>query len=102
MSGSIQRTVPLRSARASPSTTGWITASTDQEKAIMRTCLNTSGLVSAVLLPATLLTVLLVGIAFFEWHADVERRAAPIKHEIAQNFSEKWGRCDVAAKWDAS
>lgn len=61
---------------------------------------TTTELVSAVLLPAALLTVPLVALAFLSWQAEVDRREAPIKREIAQNFAAKWGRCDLAAKWD--
>ena len=66
----------------------------------MRTYRAKPDLVSTVLLPAALLTLPLVALAFISWHADVERRAAPIKREIAQNFAVKWARCDLAAKWD--
>lgn len=68
----------------------------------MRMSLSSNELVSAVLLPTAPLTVLLVGMAFLSWQSDAERREAPIRREIAQNFAEKWGRCDLAAKWDKS
>lgn len=54
----------------------------------------------SILLPAALLTILLVGASFFFWQKTFETREAPLRREIAQNFAEKWGRCDLAAKWD--
>lgn len=66
----------------------------------MRTSISTKDLVRAVLLPSALLTALMVPAAFMIWHLETEQRAAPIRREIAQNFAEKWGRCDLAARWD--
>lgn len=57
---------------------------------------------SSILLPAVLLTVPLVGTSFFLWDRSFEARAAPIRREIAENYAVKWGRCDLAAKWDAT
>lgn len=57
---------------------------------------------SSVLLPALLLTVPIVGMVFLSWSADVERREALIRREIAQNLADKWGRCDLAVRWDKS
>lgn len=54
----------------------------------------------SVLLPAALLTVVFVGPVFVAWHVDVDKREASLRREIAQNFAEKWGRCDLAANWD--
>ncbi len=61
-----------------------------------------TGLLLSVLLPATLLTLLMVGTSFLIWKTCLDRREAPIRREIAQNFAEKWGRCDLAAKWDSA
>lgn len=66
----------------------------------MRMTLTTTELMSAVLLPAALLTVPLVSLAVLSWKADIDRREAPIRREIARNFADKWGRCDLASNWD--
>lgn len=66
----------------------------------MRLSLSSNELVSAVLLPAALLTTPLVTLTFLSWQTEVDRRVAPIKREIAQNYSTKWGRCDLVVKWD--
>jgi hypothetical protein len=66
----------------------------------MRLGLTQSELLASVLLPAALLTVPLVGTAFLFWQEDVERREAPLRREIAQNLADKWGRCDLTARWD--
>lgn len=57
-------------------------------------------LVSSILIPSSIIAVLLVGTLFIGWKADMDRRAEPIRREIAQNFLLKWGRPDIAAKWD--
>ena len=62
--------------------------------------LSRNEFVMSLLLPAALLTVPLVGTAFLIWQADFEKREAPLRREIAQNYAGKWGRCDLAAKWD--
>ena len=62
--------------------------------------LTRNELVMSILMPAALLTVPLVGTAFLVWQADFEKKEVPLRREIAQNFADKWGRCDLAAKWD--
>ena len=57
-------------------------------------------LATSVFAPAVLITAIVVPCLFAIWKADFESRAAPIRREIAQNFAEKWGRCDIAVKWD--
>lgn len=57
-------------------------------------------LISAILLPAALLTVPLMVVVCYAWQVNVDGRAAPIKREIAQNFATEWDRCDLAAAWD--
>ena len=68
----------------------------------MRVSLSANELLSAVLLPSVLLTALLVGLAFMSWKLETDRREAPLRREIAQNFAQKWGRCDLVAKWDSA
>ncbi len=67
---------------------------------MVRTSLSMNDLLMSVLLPAVLLTLLLLGSAFFVWKEEFQKREAPLRREIAQNFAEKWDRCDTAAKWD--
>lgn len=57
-------------------------------------------LMSSVTMPAAVLTVLLVGPAFLWWQAEMDRREGPLRREIARNFAEKWGRCDLAERFD--
>lgn len=55
-----------------------------------------------VLLPAMAISLVVTGLAFAEHEHQVQQREAPIRKEIAQNFAQKWGRCDLAAKFDPS
>lgn len=54
-------------------------------------------------IPALLITAIIVIPLCASWELDMERKEAPIRHEIAENFaSSKWNRCDLAMKWDPS
>ena len=67
---------------------------------LIRTSLSMNELLMSVLLPAMLLALLLLLPTFYLWNEYAQKREAPLRREIAQNFAEKWGRCDIAAKWD--
>lgn len=59
-------------------------------------------IVTGVILPAAIGALLLTAVFLGEWHVRTEARAAPLRREIAQSLAEKWGRCDLATKWDQS
>lgn len=68
---------------------------------IVRTMVkDSSSLLLSVAVPALLITILFVGTVFCTWAYDFERRDRALRREIAENFDSKWGRCDIAMKWD--